>query len=70
MKTEMANLEAAEMVSNVIAILDTLFALNATGDIEALTDSTLETLLDTSLKQLSKAHHLLTTATSAEGDQA
>lgn len=45
MTSENSQEEAAAIVGNVIAVLDALFALNATGDIEALTGGVMALLL-------------------------
>lgn len=63
--------EPASIVGNVLAILDCLFLLDSTGDIDGLMDSTVSTLLGNAVVQLNKAHDLLTTTpTNAEGDRA
>ena len=71
MTTKYPEEEAAGIVGNVIATLDCLFALKTSGDIGALMDSTIDTLLGNSIEQLSKAFDLLTvTPTDAERNQA
>lgn len=54
--------EPESIVGDVLAILDCLFMLSSTGDIDGLMDSTVNKLLGNAVVQLSKAYDLLTTA--------
>lgn len=52
--------QASELLSRATAILDLLFTLKVTGDIEALCDSTLCSSLDHLLHLVNDANKLLT----------
>lgn len=62
--------EAPGIVHEVMATLDCLLVLHASGDIEMLRDSTVATMLGRSAEKLSKAYDLMTTTKDDEKGEA
>ena len=51
--------EALDHLSNALGVIDCLFTLNSTGDIESLCNNTLDSVLNVAMRSIKEASRLI-----------